>query len=97
VKVGEKELAVLHPLQVSSDRLLDLDDHLGLVVDGIGVREDLRSGRLVLGIGEPAAVSCPGLDEDGVSVRGEVLDARGRHPYAIFVVFDFGRYADPHC
>src|SRR5690242_14224752 len=48
MEVREEELSVFEPLQVGIDRLFHLHDHLRLVVDGVGVGEDLRPRRDVL-------------------------------------------------
>ena len=76
VEVGEEELPVLEPLQIGLDRLLDLHDHVGLVVDGVGVGKDLRAGGLVLVVGEAAAVAGALLHEHVVPVGREVARAR---------------------
>ena len=75
VEVGEEELAVLEPLEVGLDRLLDLHDHVGRVVDRVGVGKDLRAGGVVLLVGEAAAVAGALLHEHFVAVGGEVARA----------------------
>src|SRR6266404_5429810 len=96
MEIGEEKLSLFQPGQVSLDRLLDLHDHLGLFVDGIGGGKNRRSGGDVFIVTEAAAVAGAGLDENFVAVGGEVLRARRRHPHAVFIVLDLGRYSDAH-
>src|SRR5471032_893793 len=96
MEVGEKELSVLEALEVDVDRLLDLDDDLGGVIDLIGRGQDGGPGCGILFVGETAAVSRPFLNEDLMAVDRQVADPGRNHSYAVLVVFDFTRHADTH-
>jgi hypothetical protein len=96
VEIREEELAVLEAIEIGLDRLFDLHDHVSRVIDLVRRRKDLAAREDVFVVGETAAVACALLDEDFMSVGGEVLHAGRDHAHAVFVVFDLGRYADTH-
>ena len=56
-------------------RLLDPEDHLGLLEDGGRVREDRRALRGVRVVRNRAALARAGLEQDLVAVLGELARA----------------------
>ncbi len=68
MKIGEQQLAFLETRQIGGDRLLDLDDHVGLLVNGVGVGKDRRAGDGILVVTETASVAGTGLHVDLVPV-----------------------------
>ena len=96
VQVGEEELARAQHLDLDRLRLLDLDHHLGLAEHGLGVGDDRRPLRLVVGVEDRAAGAGAGLDQHLVTVFGHLADARGGDRDPVLVVLDLGRNPDLH-
>jgi hypothetical protein len=57
------------------DGLLDLHDQVGLAVDRVRVRQELRARPGVLLVGDAAALAGALLHVDAVAVAGEDIDA----------------------
>ena len=96
VEIGEDELPPADEPVLGSDRLLDLDDHLGRGVDLLDCGEDTGADRLVGAVGETAVLAGRSLHEDVVSPFDELLHAGGSEADAIFVVLDLFWNADNH-
>ena len=96
VEIGEDELPPADEPVLGSDRLLDLDDHLGRGVDLLDRGEDTGADRLVGAVGETAVLAGRSLHEDVVSPFDELLHAGGSEADAIFVVLDLFWNADNH-
>ena len=76
VQVREEDEPVAEPAVLGVDRLLDLEQQLGVAPDVVD-RDDLRADRLVRVVGECAALARALLDEDVVA---RVARARARRP-----------------
>ena len=61
-----------------------------------GVGNDSRTLRLVIGVGDRAALPGTGLDQHFVAVLGEFADPRGGNRDPVLVGLDLGGYSDLH-
>ena len=96
VQVGEEGLPFAQPGDLDRLRLLDLDDHVGLGEDGVGVGDDPGTLRLVLGVADRRALAGAVLDHDLVAVLAELAHAGGSDGDAVLVGLDLGGHADLH-
>ncbi len=78
------------------DRLLDLEQQLGLGPDLVGGVEDLGARGEELLVGDRRAQARTTLDDDVVPAAGELVDAGRRHRDAVLVVLDLTGYPDAH-
>ena len=96
VEVGEQDLAFADQAVLGCERLLDLDDHLGLPVD-LGRRvDDLRADGRVLLVLDPRAEAAATLDQHGVAGFDELHHHRRDGADAVLLGFDLCGYADDH-
>src|SRR5699024_8901772 len=84
------------PSVLLRERLLDLDDHLGLSPDLVRRVEDGRPRRPVVLIAHAGADAGSRLDHDVVTSRDELVDAGRAQPHPVLVVLDLPGYPDPH-
>jgi len=96
MQIREQHLAFAQARALNGLRLLDLDDHLRLGKHLIGGRRDRRTRRNVVRVGEANARTGLGFHQYLVALQHEFLDRGGHHADAVFVVFDFLGYTDPH-
>ena len=96
VQVREERVLGPQPRDLLGQRLLDLDDHLGLGETASASGDDPRALRLVVGVADGAALAGAGLDEDLVADVGQVAHARGGHGDAVLVLLDLRRDSDSH-
>jgi hypothetical protein len=94
MEVGEEHLTFAEPRVLLGQRLLDLEDEVGL--PDVRDSPDSRSDGLVVGIPEGAAHARTLLDQDGVPVAGELEGAGGRERDAVLVRLDLLGDADVH-
>jgi hypothetical protein len=78
------------------DRLLDLEDEVGLGPYGIGAFEYASASRLELVVGNRRSQPGGALHCNVVPVPAELVHSRGSDGNPVFVVLDLGRNADPH-
>ena len=69
-------------------RLFDLDDHVRLREHAGGIRRNLRTGRLVLRIGQTDGGARAGLHQHAMAVGAQIAHAGRRQADAVFMVFD---------
>jgi hypothetical protein len=96
MEVGKEDLILTQQRILLGKRLLDLDDHLRLGVDGLGVGPDAGPGIGVLRVGDAGPFTCGRLDQHGMTVLDQTLDTGRHHGYAVFVILDLSRNADDH-
>ena len=96
VQVGEEHLPGPQQLDLLGLRLLDLQHHVGLAEHRRGVGHDARALRLVIVVGDRAALAGAGLDEHLVAALGQLAHAGGRERDAVLVGLDLGGDADLH-
>lgn len=96
VEVREQDEPFAEAVVLRRDRFLHLHDHVRAGPDVVGLVHEFGSRRLVLCIGDAGSGPGTALDQDGVSVGAELMDAgRGdRHPE--LVVLHFFGDADDH-
>src|SRR5512133_607570 len=95
MQVGEEDEPLAKSCVLERDRLLDLEQELGLSPDVVHAG-DARPGGLVRGVGEGTALARTGLDHDVVAALHELARARRRQRDAVFVGLDLLRDADLH-
>ena len=85
--IGKQNLVVRHPLVLLGKQLFHLVIEICLFPDGLTVRDD-RPGRLVLGIGKPAARAGSCFDIDSVSMPYDFLySGRDRRNPKLIVLY----------
>ncbi|MNC33528.1 hypothetical protein D3C75_819230 [compost metagenome] len=77
-------------------RLLDLDDQLGLGEHLLAIRGDPRPGLLVVGVAEADGRPRLGLHPDMVTERAQLGDRLRGQSDAVLVVLDFPGDTDTH-
>ena len=95
-RIGEEHQAVAEEAIFLLDRLLHLDDHVGIAPDVVGGADDLRAGGLVFVVGEGGEFARVGFDQHLVPGLGQRLHARRGDADAALMVFDFLRHSDDH-
>ena len=96
MEIAEKDLPGPELCDLLVEWLLDLDDELGVAIDGVGII-DYHSSRIeIVAVLVAAAKAGSCLHHDIVSVRNQQLDADRSHCDAIFVALDFSWYANFH-
>src|SRR5262249_25963912 len=95
VQIGEEGLAVADAYDLLGQRLLDLEDQLGLSPQLANV-DELRARRGELLVPEAAAHARAGLHEDVVACIGEGAGARGGEGDPLLADLDLLRHADDH-
>ena len=93
VEVGEEHEPLAQARILRLDRLLDLEEKIGLA-PGVLDRDDPGAGALVLLVGERAAVPRRRLDEHLVAALDELTRARRGERYAVLVGLDLLRNTD---
>ena len=78
------------------DRLLDLQQQLGLGPHFVGAVDQLGTGPLEIGIGDRRTLAGAGLDEHLVATVDQLGDTRRGDGDSVLVVLDFGRDSDAH-
>ena len=96
VEIGEHELAPADELVLGSDRLLDLDDHLGRGIHILDRRENRGADRRIGRIREPAVLTGRSLHIDLVAPFGQLLRPGRREADAVLVVLDLLGNSDNH-
>src|SRR5260370_10440631 len=96
MEIGEEHLALLDPGPLRLDRLLHLEDQLGLGPDVVHLGDKRRADARVRGVGEARSEARALLHQDGVAVRRQRFRARGHQSYAVLRRLDLSRYADDH-
>ena len=96
VQVGEERLALAQPRVLGLDRLLDLQQQLGLGPHLVGAVDQLSAGPLEVGIGDRRTLARTGLDDHLVTAVDQLGDARGGDGDSVLVVLDLGRDSDAH-
>ncbi len=91
-----KRLAPANQRPLGRERLLDLDDHLGLGEHLLGRIDQLRPLLLVKLVGQARAEPRPALDQHPMLGPRQFLDADGQNGDAIFIALDFFGNADDH-
>ncbi len=75
VQVGEQRLALAQPRVLGLDRLLDLEQQVGLGPHLVGGVDHLGAGGLEVGVGDRRTVAGAGLDDHLVAAVGQLGDA----------------------
>ena len=88
VQVGEQDLVGPHPPVLLRDRLLDLQDQLGLGPHVVGAADDGRPGRDEVVVRDRRAGPGVLLDGDLVAVGDELVDTGGRDRHPVLGVLD---------
>ena len=88
VKVGEEDLSRPHPLILRTDRLLDLDHHIGLLPELVGRIDDLATRRLVLSITDATPVAGSAFNQHCVAEITESPDSCRGQSDPRFIVLD---------
>ena len=96
MQIGEENLACPQPRYLLWLRLLDLQDHLGLSEDGVGVFQHLCALLDVLGVADRRALAGALLNHDAVAMGGQLAHARRGNRYAVFVDLYLRRDANLH-
>src|SRR5580704_3948683 len=96
MQVREQQQIFSHARELGRDRLLDLDDHVGLAPNLVGRRDDLRARGDVRLVGDRRADARVVLDQNGVAALLEDRDAGWSHADAIFLSLDLFGDADAH-
>ena len=96
VQIGEQHLVGAQAAVLLGDRLLDLDDHLGLAPDLVSGLHDAGALGGVLLVGDRRAHAGSGLHEHLVAAAGEFPDADGGHADPVLVVLDLSGDSDAH-
>ena len=96
MQVGEQRLALAHAAVLGLDRLLHLEQQVGLGPHLVGGVDHLRAGGLEVVVGDRRALAGAGLDQHLVTATGQLGDARRGDGDAVLVVLDLGRDADTH-
>ena len=96
MEVTEHDPARTKSRQLRRLGLLDLDDHLGPVVDLFGRLDDPGADGGVLAVVKPAVESGFPLDQDGVTVPRQQFRPHGQQPDAVLVLLDLLRHANDH-
>ena len=89
MKVGEQHLAGTHAVVLLHHRLLDLEHQVAGRPHVVGVAEDRRARGDELVVGDRGADTGVLLDVDLVTMRDELMHARGRDGHAVLMVLDF--------
>ena len=77
MQVGEEHLPRAHPVELLSDRLLDLEDEVGLGPYVISAFEYASASRLELVVGNRRSQPGAALHRNVVPVPAELVDSRG--------------------
>jgi hypothetical protein len=96
VQVGEEQVVGPQHRDLLRLRLLDAEQHLGLVEHRLGVRHDPGALGRVLPVRNRAADPGAGLDEHLVAVLDELAHACRRERHAVLVGLDLRRYSHLH-
>src|SRR5262249_44216079 len=93
VEIGEEDEPFPEPRVLGLDRLLDLEEKVGLA-PGLIDRDDAGAGSLVLLVAEGAAIPCGRLDETLVPALDQLAGACRCERHAVLVGLDLLRNAD---
>src|SRR4029453_13777252 len=96
MQVGEQHLVLAEPVELLGDRLLHLEDEVGLAPDLVGGLEHGGPGLLELLVGDGAAQPGALLDHDPVAGVGQLADADRRDRDPVLVVLELPRDANVH-
>ncbi len=95
MEVGEEDLAISDARDFVEQRLLDLEDELGLAPHALDDGDDGARSSIVV-VAKPAARAGARLDEDAVARFGERARAGWRQGDALLADLDLFRDADDH-
>ena len=95
MQIGEQGQVGTQEVVLRRKRLLDLDHEAGVPCLG-GAGDDMRTGRPVLVIAEPAASACPGLDEDAMARLAQHPNPSGGHGHSELLILDLPGNAYDH-
>src|SRR5437588_434664 len=96
VEIGEEYLSGLEFLALGRERLFDLHDHFGPPINLVRIPRDLGAGSLVVAVGKTGTEAGVHLDQNAMTVGGQLVCRRGYQPHPVFVVLDFFGNADEH-
>src|SRR5262249_14415287 len=96
MEISEHRLAVAQHRPFVRQRLLYLDDEIGLRPDGRGVADDLGASQCILIVLNAAAQPNPGWDEHSMPYPAQFFNSYGDHCHPVFVRFNLSRHADDH-
>ncbi len=96
MQIGEQRLALAHAAVLGLDRLLDLQQQIGLGPHLVDAVDHLGAGPLEVGVGDRRAVACAGLNEHLVAAVDQFGHTGRGDGNSILVVLDLGRDADAH-
>jgi hypothetical protein len=96
VEVAEQHVVATQQGKVALDRLLDLDDHFALLVQGRRVGCDADAEALVLGVGEAGLDARVLLEPDLVAALDQVAGRARDERDAAFEGLGFSGDTDPH-
>ena len=96
MQIGEEDLSLPELLALDRQRFLDLHDQLAAPEHLIGIRDDFRPDRAVVGIRNAGAQPGAPFNDDVVTVPGQLAHRRRHEAHTIFAVLDFLRHADEH-
>ena len=95
MQIGEEHLAGTHPGVLGRQRLLDLEDHLGLGPHGLDRIQRGARRRVVL-VADAAALPRPALDENAMPGLGKGASAGGGERHPLLAGLDLPGYAHDH-
>ena len=87
VDVGEQDLILVHPLELLGEQLLDLVEQIGILPDGVGVRDD-GACRLIIAVRIAAAQSGTGLYVNGMAVAHDLSYRCGNGGNTVLIGLD---------
>ena len=96
MQVRKHRLALAHARVFGLDRLLDLQQQIGLGPHLVGGVDHLGAGRLEIRIGDGRAVTGAGLDEHLVAATDQFGHPGRGDGNSELVVLDLGRDSDAH-
>ena len=96
VQIGEQRLALAHAGVLGLDRLLDLQQQIGLGPHLVDAVDHLGAGALEVGVGDRGALARAGLNEHLVAAVDQLGHTGRGDGDSKLVVLDLGRDADAH-
>ena len=96
MQIGEHRLALAHAAVLGLDRLLDLQQQIGLGPHLFGGVDHFGAGGLEIVVGDGRTVTRAGLDDHLVAATGQLGHAGRGDGNSELVVLDLGRDSDAH-
>ena len=97
VEIGEHHLTFANQRILRLNGFLHLHNHVGLRIDILYGRQNLRSNLLVRFIAEPAAIASSVLYKDSMSVFNQLGNTRRCHAHAVLIVLNLLGNSYFHC